>query len=100
MDSNWWQGSAHGKLLDIILCLRVPERVVFPAFVRDEFTVRSLLDHCPLMKYKDLIAELTGGQAVADIDRRLVSDNLVEFRIDLCFRYRVQGRCRLINKIG
>ncbi len=52
-------------LVDIILCLGVPEFMVFAGFICYQFGMGALLDDRAAMEYGDLIAELAAGQAVA-----------------------------------
>ena len=57
----------------VILCLGVPEFVVFAVCICKQAVVGTLLDHAAIVEYGDFIAELAGGQTVADIDSRLVA---------------------------
>ena len=49
------------------------------------------------MEDRDLIAELAGGKAVADINRGFVSHNVVKLTVDLRLRYGIQGRSGLVQ---
>ena len=55
-----------------------------------------LLDDLSLMKNRNLIAELAGGETVTDINRGFISHNVVKFTVDLRLRYGIQGRCWLV----
>ena len=46
----------------------MPQLVVFATLVGQQFLVGALLDDHALVEHGDLVAELAGGQAVADID--------------------------------
>ena len=50
----------------------------------------TLLNDRTLVEYGDFIAELTRGQTVGDIDCGLITCDLIEFFVDLCFRNRVE----------
>ena len=84
-------------LFRVILCLGVPEFVVFAVYVCKQAVVGTLLDHAAFVEHGDLIAELAGRQAVTDVDCRLVTGDVIEFGVDLCFGDGVQGRCRLVQ---
>ena len=45
----------------------------------------ALLDHTAFVEHSDLIAELAGRQAVADINRRLVTGDVIELAVDFRF---------------
>lgn len=45
------------SLVDIILCLGVPEFMVFAGFICYQFGMGALLDDRAVMEYGDLIAE-------------------------------------------
>ena len=70
-------------LVDIILCLGVPEFMVFAGFICYQFSMGALLDDRAAMEYGDLIAELAARQAVRDINSRLIAGNVVELGVDL-----------------
>lgn len=56
-----------------------------------------LLYHGAFVEYADLIAEAAGGKPVADVNRRLVLDNIVEFAVDFRLCDWVQGGGGLIQ---
>lgn len=59
--------------------------------------MRALLNYCALMEHGNLIAELTRGQAVGDVDCGLVACNLVELSVDLGFGNRIESCRRLVE---
>ena len=63
----------------------MPKLVILSAFIGNERSVRALLNDCTLVEHSDLIAELTGGQTVGNIDCGLVACNLVNLSVNLCF---------------
>ena len=69
----------------VILCLRRPERAIFPAFVAEERLVRAGLRDASVIEHGDPVAEAAGGQPVADVDGGAVAGNGVEVRVDLVF---------------
>ena len=52
---------------EVLLCLCVPQLVVFAVRIGNERSVSFLLNYRPLVEHSDLVAELTRGQTVADI---------------------------------
>ena len=48
-------------ILRIILCLCIPQLVVFTVCISNEACMRALLDNGTLMEHSDLIAELATG---------------------------------------
>lgn len=71
------------RFLRVILGLRVPQLIVFSGGVGQQALVGALLDDLAVVKDGDLIAELAGGQPVADVDGRFVPRDLVELGVDL-----------------
>ena len=57
--------------LRIILCLCVPQFVVFAVCIGNERRVSSLLNDRALVEHGDLVAELTRGQSVGGVDSTL-----------------------------
>ena len=55
-----------------------------------------LLDHRPVVKDGDLVAELAGGQPVGNVDRRPVPGDLVKFGVNFRLSQGVQGRRGLV----
>ena len=55
------------------------------------------LDDPAVVEYGDVVAELAGGQPVADIDRGLVAHDPVEVLVDLHLRHRIQGGGGLVQ---
>lgn len=84
-------------LRDIILRLRVPERVIFSRFVQNQLVVAARLDEPALIEHGDLIAEAAGGEPVRNVNRRLCSDELIKTLIDLMLGHRVKRRGRLVE---
>ena len=84
-------------LFSIILRLCVPQLVVFAVCVGNERSVRALLNNGSLMEYGNLVAELTRGQTVADIDGGLIACDLVKLSVDLRFSNRVESCRRLVE---
>ena len=62
----------------VVLGLGHPEGVVFAALIGQQGVMGALLDHLAVVKDGDLVAELAGGQPVADVDGSLVPGNVVE----------------------
>ena len=60
--------STSGSLFGVILRLCVPQLAVFAVRVGQQRFVGPLLDDLALVEHRDLIAELAGGQPVADIN--------------------------------
>ena len=87
----------RAALLRIILCLGVPERVVFAVPIGEQFGVAALLDDRALVEHGDLVAEFAGGQAVGDIDGSLIACDLIELTVDLRLGDGVQCRRRLVE---
>ena len=75
----------------IILCLRVPELPVQPVLLF-QLLMGSVLYDLPPVKYQNVLAEPAGGQAVRDIDGRLVAHHPVKALEHLRLRLRVQRR--------
>ena len=87
----------------------MPEFVVFAGCICKQIIVGALLGHCAIVKHGDFVAEFAGGQAVADIDSRLISGDVIELTADLRFRNGVKGcggfvqndeGCILIQRMG
>lgn len=66
----------------------MPQFIIFPHFIRNQFLMAALLDDGSFVEHRNLIAEFTGGEAVADVDSRLIACDVVKFRVDfhLCHR--------------
>ena len=75
----------------IVLCLRIPQLLVQP-FLPLQLLVPAALNHLPLVKHEDILAETAGGKTVGNIDRSLVSDHLVKSGIHFALRLRVGVR--------
>ena len=71
------------RFLRVILGLCVPQLIVFSGGVGQQVLVGALLDDLTVVEDGDLIAELAGGQPVADVDGRFVPRDLVELGVDL-----------------
>ncbi len=84
-------------LLGVILGLGVPEFGVFARSVGEEVRMVSDLYHLPAVENGDLVAELAGGEPVADIDGRPVTGDVVEPAVDFRFGDRVEGGGRFIQ---
>ena len=63
----------------VILCLSIPKFKVFAAFIRKQVGMGALLNHAAAVKHGDLITEFAGGEAVADVNRSLITCNFIEF---------------------
>ena len=61
----------------------MPEFVVFADCVCKQAVVSALLDDSAFVEHGDLIAELAGRQAVADMDSCLVAGNIIELTVYL-----------------
>ena len=81
----------------IMLCLRVPELKVLAALIFEQLFVAAKLDEPAAVEYRDLVAEAAGGQAVGDEYGCLVTDELVEFGVDLKLRDGIERRGRLVE---
>src|SRR5699024_11023229 len=68
----------RGGLLGVVLGLGVPELGVLAALVGQQLLVAAFLDHLTVVKDGDLVAELAGGEPVADVDGGLVAGDVVE----------------------
>ena len=65
-----------------LFCNIVPEHSkvqVFAAFIRKQVGMGALLNHAAAVKHGDLITEFAGGEAVADVNRSLITCNFIEF---------------------
>ena len=51
----------------------------------------ALLDDASPVEDQNFIAELAGGQAVADVDGGFVAGDLVELGVDLCLGHGIEG---------
>lgn len=63
----------------VILRLSIPKFKVFAAFIRKQVGMGALLNHSAAVKHGDLITEFAGGEAVADVNRSLITCNFIEF---------------------
>ena len=70
-------------MIGIILRLGVPEFMVFAGFICYQFGMCALLDDRAAMEYGDLVAELTAGQTMGNVDSGLIAGDVVELGIDL-----------------
>ena len=84
-------------LLRIIMRLGVPQLVVFTVCIGNESCVRALLNNSALMEHSNLVAELTGGQTVGDVDCGLVACDLVKLSVNLRFCNRIESCRRLVE---
>ena len=75
----------------------MPKLVILSAFIGNERSVSSLLNDRTLVEYGDLVAELTRGQTVGDIDCGLIACDLVKLSVNLRFGNRVESCCRLVK---
>jgi len=82
--------------LHIILRLRVPKRKILPIRLRQQLLMPPLLDYCPFRKHQNFLAKFTRRQPVTDINRRLISGDLVEPAVNLRFGNRIERRRWLI----
>ena len=87
----------NSSCFSIILRLCVPQLVVFTVCVGNERSVRALLNDRTLVEYGDLVAELTRGQTVGDIDCGFVACDLVKLSVNLRFGNRVESCRRLVE---
>ncbi len=75
---------------DIVLCLCMPEFIVFAAFLGNQRVMASGLYDFSAVEYGYFVAEAAGGQTVADINGGFISGDFVEFAVDLVFRDGIQ----------
>ena len=78
-----------------MLCLGIPQFVVFTILVSNQFVMASQLNQMALMEHGNLVTELTRGQAVADEHRGLIDG--VESCVDLSLGDRAKSCGRLIE---
>jgi len=71
--------------------------MVFAGFVCHKLVMTALLHDSTVIKNCDFVAEPAGGKSVADVNCGLVSDNLIEIRVNFSFRNRVKSGGRLIQ---
>jgi hypothetical protein len=64
--------------------LRIPKLEIFARDINHQTVVISLLNYISFMEYQDVIAEVTGGKAMADVNRRFVACDCIEFTVNLC----------------
>ena len=65
--------------------------MVLAGLVGQQLLVGAPLDHLAVVKDGDLVAELAGGEPVADVDGSFVSGDVVELGVDLGLGDGVQG---------
>ena len=83
--------------LGVILRLGVPQFVILALRVRQQRLVRARLHNLTLIKHRDLIAELAGGEAVADVYRRLIACDFIELFLNLGLGDGIERSGRLIQ---
>ena len=76
----------------VVLGLGVPQGMVLAGLVGQQLLVGAPLDHLAVVKDGDLVAELAGGETVADINGCFVSHQIVEMGINLIFRHGIESR--------
>ena len=81
----------------VILRLRVPELIIFSAFIGKEPVVRADLNNGAVIEQGNLVAKAAGGKPVTYIDRCPICHHLAESRIYLGFGNGVESRRRLIE---
>ena len=81
----------------IILCLCVPQLMIFAGFISKQLIMLPVLHNASLVKDSNARAEPTGRKPVTDINCRLARYHLIEMRIYFCLRKRIQRRRRFVQ---
>ena len=80
-----------------MLCLRVPELVVFAVLLCHQLAVAAELRDPSAVEHRDAIAEAAGGKPVRDKHAGLLADELVEFGVDFKLGDGIERGGRLVQ---